>query len=728
MTPVKDQGGCGSCWAFGAVGLVEAIWDISSNNPNLDLDLSEQYLVSDCCLNCGACQGGSTRGGLLFFRDQGVPDEGCMPYTDGYSCNPYTECDCTYSNPELGICSDATCSDRCVGWQNRVVKISKTEYLYKSGDRVIKQLLQYGPVGASISVMGYYDGDIVRCDDWMEQYTNHAVVIIGYDDFGGYWIMKNSWGSDFGEDGYFKVGYGECLVGDWIYYASNQLTMEGTPFGGCYDSDGGKDIFNYGFTTLDLGAQKYDGCEPSDPTRVYETFCENGEQEYEWIECPTDYYCLLDGRCVQNGCYDSDGGLNKYTEGFVQTIEGDFISEDECIGETRLKEVYCDSNGASSEELDCDIGQICEYGRCKTNSTDCDDECYPPGRALCAGETGYQTCGNWDTDLCDELGPPTDCLSSGGAGPFCGVLSNGNAECVSCRNSNDCSNGKKCVETYMNKECKCPETCERNSYNKTCGKLNLCGDITDCYCSVSPVVEFCGYDGQCYQEGRDSDYGKDFRKKGTVAFANEPLKEDYCLNDDLLVEYYCAGGYEDVLGQPYEIGGEMVKSCSEVYQPKYNPVCSEGRCISSPTCESMGYTCGTWTIEGKTIECGSCGDGEFCNWGTECDSCLTATCGTIFESGKCGSASLCTGTQYENILDCNSERCNEVRCYANGVCRCDCLGSFVSERQFREGSGLQISSGLGSVSVGGIRFSPSQMEMKGPLNDWFVKWFNKLRV
>ena len=57
MTSVKDQGGCGSCWAFSAVGVVEAVYNIGWNDPNLDLDLSEEYLVSDCLSN-GTCCGG----------------------------------------------------------------------------------------------------------------------------------------------------------------------------------------------------------------------------------------------------------------------------------------------------------------------------------------------------------------------------------------------------------------------------------------------------------------------------------------------------------------------------------------------------------------------------------------------------------------------------------------------------------------------------------------------
>ncbi len=58
LPPVRNQGGCGSCWAFSAVGVAEAAHNIAANNPNLDLDLSEQYLVSDCDTSDGNCCGG----------------------------------------------------------------------------------------------------------------------------------------------------------------------------------------------------------------------------------------------------------------------------------------------------------------------------------------------------------------------------------------------------------------------------------------------------------------------------------------------------------------------------------------------------------------------------------------------------------------------------------------------------------------------------------------------
>ena len=82
VTSVKNQGYCGSCWAYSAVGTVEGAYNVVTNNPNYDLDFSEQYLVSDCFAN-NSCNGGWSDYALTYIKDYGIPDESCMPYIDG---------------------------------------------------------------------------------------------------------------------------------------------------------------------------------------------------------------------------------------------------------------------------------------------------------------------------------------------------------------------------------------------------------------------------------------------------------------------------------------------------------------------------------------------------------------------------------------------------------------------------------------------------------------------
>ncbi|MDH4222992.1 MAG: right-handed parallel beta-helix repeat-containing protein [candidate division Zixibacteria bacterium] len=222
MTSVKNQGGCGSCWAFSAIGIVEAVYNIRYDNPNLDLNLSEEYLVSDCQKYSGSqnCCGGWKDAALDFIKKYGVPDENCMPYVDTYTCSCPDTCydNCSYKT--YGSCSDAACSDRCADWESRVVKIDSSAKVSTNRETIKQYLLAKGPLAVSIGIGssfgGHWDGDIYRCTD--DNSTNHAVIIAGYNEDDDYWIIKNSWGTGWNGDGYYKLGYGECSVEKYVYY------------------------------------------------------------------------------------------------------------------------------------------------------------------------------------------------------------------------------------------------------------------------------------------------------------------------------------------------------------------------------------------------------------------------------------------------------------------------------------------------------------------------------
>ncbi len=226
MTSVKAQGMCGSCWAFAAVGATEAMYNIKSGYSHLDLDLSEQYLVSDCTTFSGDCCVGYGNRALRYIRDWGIPDENCMWYVDGFGCSCEGEtCDsnCDYSGS--GICSDTTCNDRCSDWEDRLKTIDSTGKL-ETVQEIKDNIANVGPVVASMNTLdGGFIGDpaIYRCDN--PSGTDHIVVLVGYDDAGEYWIAKNSWGSTWGPDGdgYFKIGYGECLIENYVFNADVTL-------------------------------------------------------------------------------------------------------------------------------------------------------------------------------------------------------------------------------------------------------------------------------------------------------------------------------------------------------------------------------------------------------------------------------------------------------------------------------------------------------------------------
>lgn len=194
LSPVRDQSSCGSCWAFAAIGITEAHHNIISSNPNLNLDLSEQELIS--CSSAGGCEGGSSVSALSYIQNTGVSDESCMPYT----------------------ASDSACN-KCSDWASRLTTIDAyhNEW-YPTSRNIIKDaVVNYGPsvvyMGIGANYGGYFDGNnIYRCSN--DSDINHAVVVVGYNDTGGYWIIRNSWGRSWGREntGYFKVGYGECSI------------------------------------------------------------------------------------------------------------------------------------------------------------------------------------------------------------------------------------------------------------------------------------------------------------------------------------------------------------------------------------------------------------------------------------------------------------------------------------------------------------------------------------
>lgn len=195
VTPVKNQGGCGSCVAFGTVASVESKVKIA-RGAAYAVDLSEAHLFYCIARSQGRTCGGNTGGwwpgpAMDAFRDVGVTEEACYPYTAG----------------------DQNCSGRTADWASRVVKI--TGWTRLTSIAAMKEwIVGNGPVEACFTVYNdfysYNSGVYRRTSNTVE--GGHCVCVVGYDDATQCWICKNSWGTSFGESGYFRIGYGQCGI------------------------------------------------------------------------------------------------------------------------------------------------------------------------------------------------------------------------------------------------------------------------------------------------------------------------------------------------------------------------------------------------------------------------------------------------------------------------------------------------------------------------------------
>jgi hypothetical protein len=85
-------------------------------------------------------------------------------------------------------------------------------------DTIKNLLISKGPLSVSLSMDGSFSGGIYQCAAGAT--VDHAVVLVGYNNAGGYWIVRNSWGSTWNGNGYFNVGYGQCSIEDYVYYGT----------------------------------------------------------------------------------------------------------------------------------------------------------------------------------------------------------------------------------------------------------------------------------------------------------------------------------------------------------------------------------------------------------------------------------------------------------------------------------------------------------------------------
>jgi len=223
---ILDQGDCGSCWAFSTTGvLAQRLCLASGDISGLSLSPQAQITCNTGCFNAltgktgckdgaancicqGGCDGGYTEQAFDYMRTVGVTTDLCVPYTSAAGTNPMD-----------GKCTGTT-TDTVFGLVNQCKKAEQTDddvtfkavetYVLETDAEIQRDIFINGPVQATLIVetplYGYTSG-VFSCDGEEGNDGGHAVIMVGWGEEGGvkYWLLQNSWGPEWGDNGYFKV-------------------------------------------------------------------------------------------------------------------------------------------------------------------------------------------------------------------------------------------------------------------------------------------------------------------------------------------------------------------------------------------------------------------------------------------------------------------------------------------------------------------------------------------
>ncbi len=191
VTGIRNQGSCGSCWIFASVAALESQYLIYRL---YNYNLSEQQILS-CVSPDWGCDGGWMEACYIHFRDTGSIFETSMPYQ---------------ANDEVPCTEDSyPVMAKVLDWTSVPDDVNS-----------IKQAVMVAPIAVTMDVFDDFDIYGGGCYEWdgvSEYAAGHAVLIVGWDDDlcggDGAWRVKNSWGTMWGDDGFFWIKYGDCGIG-----------------------------------------------------------------------------------------------------------------------------------------------------------------------------------------------------------------------------------------------------------------------------------------------------------------------------------------------------------------------------------------------------------------------------------------------------------------------------------------------------------------------------------
>ena len=381
ITPAKNQS-CGACWAFAAIGAFEGAIQAYFNNPSMNLDLSEQDVIS--CSKPAGCNGGSDTEALEYARVSGVVKESCFP------------------NVGNDASSGAPCSNKCSTtekWKltnfnmyyvdNYIYRYGNTDLFYED---IKKEIVTHGPVSAGMYVyedfFSYSGGIYFKTSDNFQ--GGHVVTLVGYGYSNGrlYWIGKSSWGTSWGENG----GFFRIFADDPSMLNEGTLSSIVTPISPvstvklCTDSDS-DNFCNWGLGTKpsncpsSCSANAIEDCDDSNPGVHFN--CQR-QACLDVIGSATEICDLKDNDCdgwidnnpgtsdlLKQSCYTGPAGTNGVGvchSGTQACVNGSL--EGSCVGQVLPGTESCngvddDCDGTVDDGGNlCPSGQICSSGVC----------------------------------------------------------------------------------------------------------------------------------------------------------------------------------------------------------------------------------------------------------------------------------------------------------------------------------------------------------------------------
>ena len=227
LNMIWDQGGCGSCWAFGAASAMSDRMCIHSKENEMQVHVSPENLLS-CCFSCGfGCNGGFPGAAWSYWHRKGLVTGGLYGTNDG--CQPYAIKPCEHHvNGTRGPCEEGgrtpKCHHFCENKQyntkyNEDLTYGQKAYSVPQNEKdIMVELMTNGPTEGAFTVYS----DFPNYKSGVYQHVagsalgGHAIRILGWGEENGtpYWLVANSWNYDWGDNGTFKIlrGSNHCGI------------------------------------------------------------------------------------------------------------------------------------------------------------------------------------------------------------------------------------------------------------------------------------------------------------------------------------------------------------------------------------------------------------------------------------------------------------------------------------------------------------------------------------